>query len=224
MKGNNGHLSYGRASEPRQWHVVRPVDRLSSRRTRRAPELLPFLPRFQQRDVSLDTDDAVRRLLKRASDDIVVRQTQDQFFSDRFLTPALPAAQRRITRPLGRAVVYDGHIQRRMGPVQPKVGAIGAGARRTVVDQDLHRRPAEVAAVARPSAAATVSRMQAFTDLIEASNWFLELPCIGHGVTVAKKILVCPTARLPVPTLRLTTPSHAERRRSGVAASARACA
>ncbi len=129
MKGDNGHLSYGRSQASLGSGTLFDLltDYCSQPNATCAAELLPFLPRFQQRDVSLDTDDAVRKLLKRASDDIVMRQTQDRFFSNRFLTPALQAAQRLgITQPLGQAVVYDSHIQGGWGRLQPKVGAISA--------------------------------------------------------------------------------------------------
>src|SRR5262249_50602790 len=105
MKGDKGHLSYGRSQASLGSGSLFKLltDYCAHTNARFGPQLLPFLPRFQQCDISLDTDGAVRKLLKDASNDVVMQQTQDRFFSDRFLTPALQAAQRLgITQPLGQ--------------------------------------------------------------------------------------------------------------------------
>jgi chitosanase len=209
MKGDNGHLSYGRSQASLGSGTLFDLltDYCSQPNATCAAELLPFLPRFQQRDVSLDTDDAVRKLLKRASDDIVMRQTQDRFFSNRFLTPALQAAQRLgITQPLGQAVVYDSHIQGGWGRLQPKVGAISAARdEQSWIKTYIDVRRKWLLSL-NPPLPATVYRMQAFTDLIEASNWFLKLPIVVHGVTVAEEDLGLSDGAPARPTLRLTTP------------------
>src|SRR5262249_34980843 len=96
IKGDHGHLSYGRSQASLgsgslfallNAYCARPDAQF-------APQLAEYLPRFEQRDISLDTDEAVLTLLKRASVDAVMQQTQDRFFTDRFMTPALQAAER----------------------------------------------------------------------------------------------------------------------------------
>jgi chitosanase len=210
MKGDKGHLSYGRSQASLGSGSLFELltDYCAQPRAQCAGQLVPFLPRFQQRDVSLDTDDSVRKLLKQASTDIVMQQTQDRFFTDRFLTPALQAAQRLgITQPLGQAVVYDSHIQGGWGRLQPKVGAITAARDeqswiKTYVDV---RRQWLLSL--NPPLPATVYRMQAFTDLITGGNWFLKLPIVVHGTTIDEDDLgLAPDGAPARPTLRLTTP------------------
>src|SRR5882672_5377737 len=70
MKGDNGHLSYGRSQASLGSGSLFDLlaEYCNQPNAKCGAELLPFLPRFQQKDASLDTDDAVRKLLKRASD------------------------------------------------------------------------------------------------------------------------------------------------------------
>src|SRR5262249_5025501 len=132
-----------------------------------AAELAPHLTRFRQRDVSLDTDMAVRQLLKRAATDIVMRQTQDRFFTDRFLTPALPAAERvGITQPRGQAVVYDSHIQGGWTTLQPRIEAISvARDEQSWIRNYIDVRRQWLLSLA-PPLPSTVYRVQTFSDLI----------------------------------------------------------
>src|SRR6516225_5444602 len=69
MKGDKGHLSYGRSQASLGSGSLFQLltDYCAQQNAQFATQLLPFLPRFQQCDVSLDTDEAVRRLLKDAS-------------------------------------------------------------------------------------------------------------------------------------------------------------
>jgi len=209
MKGDKGHLSYGRsqASLGSGSLFALLTDYCAQPNAECAAQLMPFLPRFQQCDVSLDTDADVRRLLKQASTDVVMQHTQDRFFSERFLTPALQAAQRvGITQPLGQAVVYDSHIQGGWGRLQPKVGPISAARdEQSWIKAYIDVRRKWLLSL-NPPLPATVYRMQAFTDLIEASNWFLKLPVVVHGVTVAEEDLGLSDGAPAGPTLRLTTP------------------
>src|SRR5215813_10290590 len=89
MEGDAGHLSYGRSQASLGSGSLFALlnDYCSAPGAQFAAELAPHLTRFRQRDVSLDTDMAVRQLLKRAGTDIVMRRTQNRFFTDRFLTP-----------------------------------------------------------------------------------------------------------------------------------------
>ena len=208
MKGDTGHLSYGRSQaslgsgslfDLLAEYCAQPTAQYRG-------ELLPYLSRFQSRDFSLDTDQNVRQLLKKASDDVVMRQTQDRFFSNRFLTPALQASQRLgISQPLGQAVVYDSHIQGGWGRLQPKVGAITAARdEQSWIKTYIDVRRNWLLSL-NPPLPATVYRMQSFADLIAAGNWFLKLPLVVHGMTIAEDDLDLGDGPAR-PTLRLTTP------------------
>jgi len=208
MEGDAGHLSYGRSQASLGSGSLYALlnDYCSAPGAQFAAQLTPYLPRFQRRDVSLDNDDEVRQLLKRAGSDVVMQRTQDRFFTDRFLTPALQSAQRvGITQPLGQAVVYDSHIQGGWGTLQAQVGAIGATRDeqswiRTYID--VRRRWLLSLAPPLPS---TVYRVQTFSDLIAADNWLLSLPIAVQGIRITEDDLR-PSDPPVLPTLRLSSP------------------
>jgi chitosanase len=208
MKGDKGHLSYGRSQASLGSGSLFQLlnEYCDQQNAQLATQLRPFLPRFQQCDVSLDTDGDVRKLLKDASKDVVMQQTQDRFFSDRFLTPALQAAQRLgITQPLGQAVVYDSHIQGGWGRLQPRVGPITAARdEQSWIKTYIDVRKKWLLTLDAPLPA-TVYRMEAFSDLITAGNWFLQLPLVVHGISIAEEDLGLGDTPAR-PTLRLTTP------------------
>jgi chitosanase len=210
MKGDNGHLSYGRSQASLGSGSLFALlnDYCARPDAQFAEQLAPSLPRFQQRDVSLDTDDAVLKLLKRASGDAVMQQTQDRFFTDRFLTPALQDAQRvGITQPLGQAVVYDSHIQGGWNQLHPRVGGIGAARdEQSWIKSYVDIRRNWLLSLA-PPVPSTVYRMETFTNLIAANNWLLALPIAVRGITISESDLGLSPAGAPArPTLRLTTP------------------
>jgi chitosanase len=208
IPGDTGHLSYGRSQASLGSGSLFTLlsDYCTQRNAVYAAQLAAYLPRFQQCDVSLDTDDAVRKLLKQASHDVVMQRTQDRFFTASFLTPALEAARRvGITQPLGQAVVYDSHIQGGWSRLRSRVGAVTAAR-----DEQLWIRT--YIGVRRkwllsldPPLPATVYRMDAFADLIAAGNWLLTLPIAVHGVTIAGHDLDLTDAQ-GRQTLRLTSP------------------
>jgi chitosanase len=208
MKGDKGHLSYGRSQASLGSGSLFDLldDYCRQPGTTCGEKLRPFLPRFSQRDVSLDTDQEVRILLKDAGNDPRMQQTQDRFFVSRFLTPALEAAQRLgITQPLGQAVVYDSHIQGGWSRLQPRVAAVSTLGEQTWIGTYIDVRRKWLLSL-DPPLPSTVYRMQAFTDLIRVSNWFLQLPIVVHGVTIAAEDLQPALGGATARLLRLTTP------------------
>jgi chitosanase len=210
IQGDNGHLSYGRSQASLGSGSLFALlnDYCSRPGAQFAAQLAPYLPRFQQCDVSLDTDDAVHELLKRASVDAVMQRSQDQFFTDRFLSPALQAAQRvGVTQPLGQAVVYDSHIQGGWSRLQPRIGAVTAARdERSWISNYIEVRRNWLLSLA-PPLPSTIYRMQAFGDLIAANNWLLALPIAVRGLTINESSLgLSPDGTAARPTLRLTTP------------------
>jgi chitosanase len=208
LKGDTGHLSYGRSQASLGSGSLFALlnEYCAQPGAQYAVQLTPYLPRFQQCDVSLDTDDAVHELLKLASVDAIMQRTQDRFFTDRFLTPALQAAQRvGITQPLGQAVVYDSHIQGGWSRLQLRVGAITpARDEQSWITDYIEVRRQWLLSLA-PPLPSTVYRMQTFTDLITANNWLLALPIVVEGVTITENALGLSGAPMGS-TLRLTTP------------------
>src|SRR5689334_13418171 len=72
MKGDKGHLSYGRSQASLGSGSLFDLlaDYCAQPNAKCGEELLKYLPQFQSRDFSLDTDQNVRQLLKKASDDV----------------------------------------------------------------------------------------------------------------------------------------------------------
>jgi len=88
LKGDSGHLSYGRSQAALgSGSLYELLDAYCQKQTARfATQLRDYLPRLKNRDVTLDTDDDFRNLLKSAAaEDPVMRLTQDQFFDSRYL-------------------------------------------------------------------------------------------------------------------------------------------
>src|SRR4051794_41034038 len=94
MKGDTGHLSYGRSQVSLgSGKLFELLERYCQEDTAKFKnDLRPLLPRFQRRDTSLDQDDGTKALLKQAGTDPVMQCTQDQFFNDNFLGPACRSA------------------------------------------------------------------------------------------------------------------------------------
>ena len=211
IKGDKGHLSYGRSQAALGSGTLFELLDLYCRQqdARFAAALAPLLPRFRQRDITLDTDTRVRQLLKDAgAQDPVMRATQDQFFNRNFFAPACTAAEAMgITEPLGQTVIYDSHIQGGWGVVKKRVGPAFAGKTREWIVEYIKQRTRWLQSRRAPLPT-TVYRMRTFTALIDANNWDLQLPLDAHGVTISEQSLAgdAPLASGRPRTLQLTNP------------------
>jgi hypothetical protein len=130
IKGDSGHLSYGRSQAALGSGTLFELinEYCAQPNAQFAVDLREFLGRLQQKDITLDTDQRFRTLLKDAANqDPVMRLTQDQFFNSRYLAPACRAAEALgITSPLGQTVVYDSHIQGGWGTLRKRMGPVTA--------------------------------------------------------------------------------------------------
>jgi chitosanase len=217
LKGDNGHLSYGRSQLTLgSGNLFKLLDRYCRQQTAdgKGPQFgadfKPFLPRLEQKDFGLDNDSTLRSLLQRAGrEDPLMRATQDQFFNENYLAPACRAAEAiGVAVPLGRAVIYDSHIQGGWGILQPRIGRVTARGDQDWVEKYITLRRNWLSQL-RPPLPGTVYRMDSFTALIERDNWQLNLPLTVHGVTVTADALT--TGDLPLPgqpkrVLKLTSP------------------
>jgi chitosanase len=208
LKGDSGHLSYGRSQTTLgSGSLAKLLERYCAQGSSQfGSQLQPFLPRFRARDFTLDTDNNVKDLLKRAGADPVMRATQDQFFSEGYLLPAIQAAEGvGITEPLGQAVVYDSHIQGGWATVKvraPKPGAVGE---REWVAEYIKQRTAWLKSLKSPLPSTTY-RMDSFTALADTGNWALGLPLVVHGITITADAISGDTTGPSARVLRLITP------------------
>lgn len=209
IKGDKGHLSYGRNQAALgSGTLFKLLDSYCLQpKAQFAEQLRPYLPRFQAKDPTLDTDSQVRKWLGEAGNlDPVMRMTQDQFFDRLFLAPACTAAEALgITDPLGQTVVYDSYIQGGWAKVKVRVGAPTAGKSRDWVGKYVAARTAWLKSQV-PPLPNTAYRMTSFKALIDANKWNLELPLNAHGVTITEAALEDPTTGGKPRDLNLTTP------------------
>jgi len=210
-KGDSGHLSYGRSQASLGSGALYDLlsDYCQCPGARYATALTPYLPRFQQKDVTLDTNMLVRQILKDAANlDPLMRATQDRFFDRRYLSPALMAAEALgITDPLSQTVIYDSTVQGGWARLRGRLAAPVTGKTRDWVRQYVDVRRAWLMSLAAPLPS-TVYRMDTFKSLMVADKWDLDLPLIAHGVTLTEESLAAdvPVSNAKPRALILTSP------------------
>src|SRR5262245_41426301 len=113
LRGDTGHLSYGRSQAALGSGSLYTLlkDYCAASGARHAQDFIPLLPKFRDKDVTLDQDQNVRTLLQTAGEDPVMQRTQDGFFEQSYWAPAVTAAAaRKFTLALSTAVIYDSRI------------------------------------------------------------------------------------------------------------------
>ena len=193
MKGDTGHLSYGRSQvslgSGRLFDLLNQYCQADEAEFK--DKLTPLLPRFQRRDTSLDQDTEVKDLLKRAGTDPVMRCTQDQFFNANYLGPACEkAAEFGIATALGNAVVYDSFVQGGWGKLSPRLGKITSPQNEQAwVSKYVAIRKDWLLGLHAPLPS-TVYRMDGFSSLIAGDKWDLPLPLKVHNVSITQEVLM----------------------------------
>lgn len=192
LKGDSGHLSYGRSQvtlgSGSLCNLLKQY--CQSPNAKFASKLTPFLPRFEQKDISLDTDLELRALLQQAGrEDSVMRETQDQFFNANYLGPACRHAEEvGITSALGQTVVYDSHVQGGWPRLKTRVGPMTARGEKDWVRTYVATRKTWLQSLP-PPLPNTVYRMDSFSALMDQDKWDLPLPFAVHGVQITEASL-----------------------------------
>ena len=189
LSGDAGHLTYGRSQTTLgSGGLYELIGRYcAAAGAQHAAELAPYLDRLQDRDLTLDHDEALKTLLRTAGADPVMVATQDAFFDARFWNPAVGAAEGLgLSLPLSIAVVYDSHIHGSWGLIRERtIAAVGQpGDERSWVGRYIEERRAWFAGHSNVVLHRSVARMNAFLDLVGAGNWYLDLPFTFRGVRV----------------------------------------
>jgi chitosanase len=193
MKGDTGHLSYGRSQvslgSGKLFDLLNQYCQAPNAQFQN--DLTPLLPRFQRRDITLDQDDQAKALLKQAGTDPVMRTTQDQFFNAHYLGPACQKAEEvGITTALGNAVVYDSFVQGGWGKLSPRLGNITMPQNeKDWVGKYVAIRKDWLLSLHAPLPS-TVYRMDSFSALIADNKWDLSLPIKVHNVSVTQDVLM----------------------------------
>ena len=222
LKGDSGHLSYGRSQAALGSGTLYLLlkDYCETPNARFAGQFIPLLPRFRNKDTSLDFDRGVRDLLEDAGDDPAMQRAQDEFFDRSYWQPALRACEKcGLTLPLAAAVVYDSHIHGGFSRIRDRVP--GGPAVSPAVDEQawitryLQERKRWLLAGA-PPLPNTVYRVNEFLKLVDEKRWDLRLPFTARGVVIDSSVLqitdeTAVSARVPDeettrPILQLTRP------------------
>lgn len=212
LKGDKGHLSYGRSQVSLgSGNLFRLLDLYCTQQNAMyASKIKPLLSRFKAADVTLDTDKNVQDLLRCAgNEDPVMRGVQDLFFNENFFGPARSGAEMfGVTLPLGQAVVYDSHVQGGWQILSGRIGRVNERGEEDWVKRYIQMRRDWLAS-RKPPVPATVYRMDSFSALVRDSKWDLALPFEVHGVMITEESLIGGETPIPGDTprvLRLTTP------------------
>ncbi len=212
LRGDTGHLSYGRSQVSLgSGNLFKLLNQYcADPGARFAGDIKPLLSRFQAPDLTLDTDENVKALLRRAGqEDPVMRGAQDRFFNEKYFAPACNDAETfGVMLPLGQAVVYDSHIQGGWSILSPRIGKVTARGEKDWVGQYIQMRR-EWLTTLKPPVPTTVYRMDSFKALVQDEKWDLSLPFRVHGVTITEESLTggeAPVAGETARVLRLTTP------------------
>lgn len=210
LKGDSGHLSYGRSQAALgSGTLFQLLDGYCQKQSAKyAGQLQPYLPRLKNKDVTLDADDALKALLKlAATDDPVMRLTQDQFFDSRYLAPACSdAAALGVAEPLGATVIYDSRIQGGWPMLKQRIGPVSSRGSKDWVQRYVALRKDWLNSLA-PPLPSTVFRMDAFDSLVKLGNWNLDLPLTVHSIAITPEALAGDVLDHGQPrTLRLAAP------------------
>jgi chitosanase len=210
LKGDSGHLSYGRSQAALgSGTLFQLLDSYCQKQSAKyAAQLQPYLTRFKNKDVSLDADAALKTLLKlAATEDPVMRLTQDQFFDGRYLAPACSdAAALGISEPLAAAIIYDSRIQGGWALLKQRIGPVTSRGSRDWAQRYIALRKAWLNSLA-PPLPSTVYRMDAFDSLVKLEKWNLDLPVTVHNIAITVEAMAGDAAGPGQSrTLRLLTP------------------
>jgi len=210
IAGDTGHLSYGRSQATLSGGGLYTLlsDYCASAGAQMAEQFRPLLPRFEAKDLTLDTDDRTHALLREAGKDPAMRDAQDRFFGKGYWEPACAAAARlSLSTALSIAVVYDGHVHGSFALIRDRVNkaaTIAAGmAEKSWIAAYVAARKAWLLG-AKGKLPDTAYRMDEFTRLIAEQKWELPLPIVVRGVSIDERSLdpAIPAVR----TLRLAQP------------------
>jgi chitosanase len=210
LKGDSGHLSYGRSQAALGSGVLYELlDAYCQKPSAKyAEDLRPYLPRLKNRDSTLDADNELKGKLKLAATvDPLMRLTQDQFFDSRYLAPACRDADTLgIGEPLGVTVIYDSRIQGGWPLLKQRMGPVTTRGSRDWVQRYVALRKSWLSSLKSPLPS-TVYRMDSFDSLAKLEKWNLELPLTVHSITITAEALAGDTPdQGRSRTLRLTSP------------------
>ncbi len=192
LKGDAGHLTYGRSQTTLASGGLYTLlaAYCATPGAKYADALEPYLPRLQAKEPALDDDARLKRVLRDAGGDPVMRATQDGFFDAAYWDPSVRAADALgITTALGVAVIYDSHIHGSWALIRDRVKLDPAADERAWIVGYIAARREWLATHSNPILHASVRRMDAFSSLIADGNWDLAMPLLVRGMLVTPETI-----------------------------------
>jgi chitosanase len=199
LPGDSGHLTYGRSQTTlgsgNLYLLVNQYCEAAGARF--AMHLSPYLPRLKKADTTLDSDMRFKNLLRASGDDVVMRDTQDNFFDTVYWAQAIRYAnQSSIKTPLGVAVVYDSTVHGSWTMVRNKTNAragdITIAGEMPWIHSYVSTRRDWLLNHVRPVLRSTFYRMDAFLSLIDQGYWNLDLPLVVRNLEISQATLQAP--------------------------------
>jgi len=203
LRNDSGHLTYGRSqttlASGNLHLLVKAYTEAPEAAT--AAELVPFLGRLAARDVRLDQDEDLHRLLRLAANDPVMHGVQDRFFDRVYWEPSIDSAEATgVMSGLGSSVVYDSKVHGSWGRMRDRTierhGRVSDVGERDWIGHYVTVRREWLANHANTLLHRTVYRMEAFRILMDTEKWNLALPLPVRGVLVNEEVLAGAAVRV----------------------------
>jgi len=191
ITGDNGHLTYGRAqttlASGNLYLLIKAYCETDGAEFAR--ECRWYLPRLAKRDIRLDTDGNLHALLRKAGEDPVMQDAQDEFFDRVYWQPSVQLANAvGITTALGVAVVYDSNVHGSWRAMRDRTfqsyGTVQDLTEKVWVKHYVTIRREWLATHKNLILRKTVYRMDSLLDLVLQPNWPLDLPFYVRGVRI----------------------------------------
>jgi chitosanase len=179
-------VTYGRHQTTEQSHLKELLTLYVENKGIFADEMRPYLPKIGNGALA-QNDDFLDLLRKSAKEDVIMRDTQDNFFDEVYYNPAFEFFNMNgFTLPLSMLVIYDSYIhsgsikdylRKRFNEVPPRRGGLEKAWIKAYVrvrHEWLSNHPNDILR-------RTNYRTAAFIKEIERNNWDLALPVEAQG-------------------------------------------
>lgn len=195
LKGDTGHLTYGRSQTTlASGNLALLINAYCDAKGKFADLLKPYLQAFERCDVSLDTNEVVKNILRQAGSDPTMKNVQEDFFDRVYWEPALKSADYiGVSKPLSISVVYDSRIHGSYYTIRDmvnnKYGEVKNISEQVWINKYVDARKDWLANNSNSLLHKTVYRMDAFRELIRDNKWELPLPLTVRNVVINEPIL-----------------------------------
>ena len=204
VKGDLGGLTYGRSQTTLMSGNLFTLIKMycDADKAEFADDLRPYLDELKAKDISLNNNQILHNLLRKAGRELVMEKTQDTFFDEVYWQAAVASANKiNVQTALGMAVVFDsivhGSWSRRRNDTITKFGSLNELGEKKWIKHYVDVRR-EWLKNSDPSTLLqkTVYRMDALKDLINNNNWDLVLPFTVREQTISEQTLPMKFRRL----------------------------